>query len=84
LEVGVKAFRSRLFAVYNKARHAVALGRLERRRLDRALGLALRKHQMPKYHTTLRGCSCRDAEIHPGTICKHRLCLMLKKRAEAE
>lgn len=78
----MKVFRSRLFVVYNKARHAVALGRLERRRLDRALGLALRNDQTPRYHTTLRGCSCRDAEIHPRVWCKHRLALALRRNAE--
>jgi len=76
--------RSALFVAYNKARAAAKAGKLERRRLNRALGLAMRKAYVPTYHTTLRGCSCRDAEIHPGVICKHRLSLMLKKRAEAK
>lgn len=75
--------RSRLFRVYNAARHAVSMGRLEKRRLDRALGLAMRRDQTPKYHTTLRGCSCRDAEIHPSVWCKHRLALALRRKAEA-
>jgi hypothetical protein len=76
--------RSRLFRVYNAARHAVSMGRLERRRLDRALGLALRKDQTPRYHTTLRDCSCRDREIHPSVWCKHMISLALRRRAEAK
>jgi hypothetical protein len=80
----VNTERSRLFVAYNHARRAAKTGRLERRRLDRALGLALRKDQTPRYHTTLHGCSCRDAEIHPGAICKHRLKLMLVLRASRD
>jgi len=80
----VNAERSRLFVAYNHARRAAKLGRLEKRRLDRALGLAMRRDQTPKYHTTLRGCSCRDAEIHPSVWCKHRLALALRRKAEAE
>lgn len=76
--------RSRLFVAYNHARRAAKAGRLEKRRLDRALGLALRKDQRPRYHTTLHGCSCRDAEIHPRAWCKHRLALALRRKAEAE
>ena len=76
--------RSRLFRVYNAARHAATLGRLERRRLDRALGLALRTDQTPRYHTTLRGCSCRDREIHPTIWCKHMLSLALRRKAETK
>jgi hypothetical protein len=76
--------RSALFRVFNKARHAASVGRLERRRLNRALGLAMRKAYVPAYRTTLRGCSCRDAEMHPGVWCKHRLALALRRKAEAE
>jgi len=44
----------------------------------------MRKSYVSTYWTTLRGCSCRDAEIHPRVICKHRLALMLRKRAETK
>ena len=74
--------RSSLFAAYNRARHAAKEGAIDPRRLNRALGLALRKEPASGYHTTLRSCDCRDAEIHPRVICKHRLALMLKRRAE--
>jgi hypothetical protein len=73
--------RSMLFAAYNRARHAAAIGRLERGRLDRALGLAMRRDQEPRYETTLTGCTCMDAQIHPATWCKHRIWLALKRKA---
>jgi hypothetical protein len=79
-----ESLRSRLFVAYNAARRAAKAGRLDKRRLDRALGLALRKTYTQTYTTTLRGCSCRDAEIHPGVWCKHRLALALRRKAEAE
>lgn len=73
--------RSALFRAYNHARRAAREGRIDRARLNRALGLALRKANGKTYRTSLRGCDCRDAQLHPYVICKHRLALMLQKRA---
>jgi hypothetical protein len=74
--------RSTLFAAYNHARRAAAIGQLERGRLNRALGLAMRRDQTPRYVTTLAACSCPDHwHRGPRVICAHRLKLMLLARA---
>jgi len=74
--------RSSLFAVYNRARRAARQGRLDRGRLDRALGLAMRKDQTARYCTDVRACSCPDAAYRLRVSpCKHRIAVMLEVRA---
>lgn len=76
--------RSALFTAYNRGRRAAREGRIERRRLDRALGLAQRKAASPNYRTDLRACSCPDFSFRGARIhfCKHQLALALRRRTQ--
>ena len=71
--------KSGLFRRYNRLRY---LGLIERRRLNRALGMALRQIIRP-YTTTLYTCDCPDSQYR-GLVCKHRAALMLSGAAEPE
>lgn len=64
--------KTRIFRAYNAAR---ALG-LDKKRLNKALGLAQRKAPAP-YFTTPEFCSCPDAKYRPGELCKHRIAAAL-------
>ena len=68
--------KSALFTAYNAAK---ALG-LERRRLNRALGLAQRRRGCSDYVTTADQCSCPDAKYR-GIVCKHRIAKALEALA---
>lgn len=71
------ATKSGLFRAYNVAR---ASGRIDRKRLDKALGIAQRRERHP-YITTLTFCSCPDFQIRlqGRGPCKHQYALMLKE-----
>ena len=71
--------RSALFTAYNQARPLTKQGRIERGRLDRGLGLALRraKYYHEKYGTGLTHCGCPDTLYRPAVLCKHRIALQL-------
>ena len=47
-------------------------------RLNRALGIAMRKEKYDRYGTTWTGCLCPDDQHRSQFICKHRLALMLE------
>jgi len=64
-----KAQLSLAFTVYNKARTAARQGRIDEKRLNRALGLVLSGKQRP-YNTTLHSCDCPDYR-RTGKPCKH-------------
>lgn len=65
--------KTRIFRNYNAAR---ALG-LDRKRLNKALGIAQRKGAARSYFTTADFCSCPDATYRPDGICKHRIAAAL-------
>ena len=71
--------KSALFSIYNVARTKV-----ERGRVNRALGLLQRKDgghsKFQQYHTTLAHCDCTDF-AYKDRWCKHQLALALQKRA---
>ena len=75
--------RSGLFRSYNLAVPLAHSGRLERGRLDRGLGLALRraKYYHEKYGTTLTQCGCPDTLYRPAVLCKHRIAVQLLELA---
>lgn len=74
--------RTEIFKAYNRARAAAHAGRLEPGRVNRALGLTLRKGAWAHrpYQTTLTSCDCFDSRR--GAICKHRIALMIQARAK--
>lgn len=49
-------------------------------RLNKGLGLAMRKTYDRGYNTTLEHCNCMDSQRTSNIICKHRLALMLVAR----
>lgn len=53
---------------------------IETSRLNKGLGLAMRKVYDRGYNTTLNGCDCPDSLRHSKLICKHRIALMLVAR----
>ena len=82
--------RSALFTAYNAAGALVRQGRTDRKRLDRALGVAQRK-AAPAYITAGNRCSCPDfsgvdangRRFRPQSLrpCKHILALLLQNAA---
>jgi len=70
-----------LFKIYNKARKAAREGKLDIKRLNRALGILQSKNYTKSYVTTIRACSCPDWCNHPGQPCKHMIAEMIKYRA---
>lgn len=70
--------RSQIFSVYNRARAAARRGLLDAKRVDRALGLLLRRDGSRPYRTNVRACTCPDSRR--GSICKHRIAAMMRVR----
>lgn len=70
--------RSEIFTVYNFARHAARLGKLDQGRVNRALGLVLSGERRP-YLTSVAGCTCPDSRNH---VCKHRIAKMIEYRIQ--
>jgi hypothetical protein len=69
--------KSEIFTQYNKARSAAKAGKLDAKRVDRALGVAQLKVQ-PEYLTTTKSCSCEDHSRHPAIACKHMIAKMIE------
>ncbi len=69
-----------LMRSYQAARKVAKTGEagIEIKRLNKALGLAMRKNYDREYVTSTQACNCPDKR---GYICKHRLALMLVGRA---
>jgi len=77
---------SSLFTAYNIARSAARKGYIEPKRLNRALGIAMRSGEthIDRYHTTPERCECPDWRYrirYTGGNCKGQLCLALKELA---
>lgn len=66
--------KSSVFSRYNALRRTAP----DTGRLNRALGIALRKDQEPRYRTTPTSCDCPDA-TYSRQVCKHRIALMLQE-----
>lgn len=78
--------RSDLFTVYNLARPVARSGRIDAKRLNRALGLAQssQAHQTATfmvYQTTTISCKCADSTNRKLT-CKHMLAKQLLELAK--
>jgi len=76
--------RGKIFHVYNLAKRTD----VDRERLNRALGLVLRKDGLTetkwgKYHTTLESCDCPDHRYR-GIKCKHMIAYELWMNTEPE
>ena len=68
-----------ILGAYRKALEAAKEGKLDEKRVKRALVLALANERRP-YETTVLSCSCPDAE--KGNWCKHRIACLIWMRAE--
>ena len=78
--------RSALWTAFNIARSAARKGFLDEKRLNRALGIAMRSGEthIDRYHTTPERCDCPDWRYrirYTGGNCKGQLCLALKELA---
>ena len=71
--------KSKLFTVYNRAKAVAHQGKLEPKRVNRALGIAQSREYPAKYVTTINSCTCPDSQYRHA-ICKHRLALAIKVR----
>lgn len=77
--------KSQIFGVYNKARAAAKAGKLDEKRVNRALGYLLSGQAASKwaeYNTTVKFCGCPDHR--KGHTCKHQIALMVYKRIEQQ
>ena len=76
--------RSALFTAYNQARKLAYQGHLDMERVNRALGIALRKEPRP-YYTTTERCDCADSvgRSAQGVVCKHRIAEGFKEVAHS-
>ena len=76
------ANKSKLFSTYNALRAVADDTGIERKRLNRALGLAMAKEPRP-YHTSTESCDCPDSYFHKGagTVYKHRIARILTEVA---
>lgn len=75
--------KSELFSWYNRARAAARQGKIEAKRVNRALGYLQSGQAQTKwaeYHTTTTFCGCPDHAR--GHTCKHQIALMIVKRIE--
>ena len=77
--------KSYLFTVYNKARSAAKTGKLDLKRVNKALGIL----QTPDYYTgdkaeygpSIHSCGCPDYKVRRVT-CKHMISEMIKYRID--
>ena len=74
------ATKSQLFTTYNKACKAAREGKIDGKRLNRALGILLSKSYPHQYNTPIKPCDCPDSRRHPEIVCKHRLAAMIQVR----
>lgn len=82
-ETTQKVNRSGLMTAYNLARPLVKAGRIDGKRLNKALGIAQAKGEshIERYGTTLHSCSCPDSTIRRQT-CKGQMALQLRELAQ--
>jgi hypothetical protein len=78
--IAERASKQNILQAYNKLKAEMQAGNthIEEGRLNRALGLALRKESYDKYFVQWTGCTCADAYNRPQFICKHRLAFMME------
>lgn len=69
--------KSSIFSAYNGARRLAREGRLDCKRVNRALGVAL-SNKPSEYNSTARSCECPDRKYR-GVICKHMLAAAFKE-----
>lgn len=74
--------KSEIFTQYNKARAAARQGKLDPKRVNRALGIAQTKAPEQKYVTTIKTCNCIDHQQHPSVACKHMIARMIEVKVE--
>ena len=63
-----------IFKVYNVLKSS---DKVDPSRLSKALSMAQRKEQEPKYFTNLSSCTCPDQSHRSQIVCKHRLAYMM-------
>ena len=73
------ATKSAIFTTYNKARKAAHQGKIDGKRLNRALGILLSKSYPHQYNTTIRTCDCPDFH-RTGKPCKHLIAHWMEYR----
>ncbi len=73
--------KSEIFSMYNKARAAARKGKLEAKRVNRALGILQTKQHDQKYNTTINSCNCEDHKRH-AVPCKHMVAKMIEVKVE--
>lgn len=74
--------KSEIFTQYNKARAAARQGKLDPKRVNRALGIAQTKAPEQKYITSIKSCNCVDHQQHPSVACKHMIARMIEVKVE--
>jgi hypothetical protein len=74
--------KSELFTQYNKAKAAAKQGKLDAKRVDRALGIAQSKNYPHSYQTTIKSCNCVDHRRNPNIVCKHMVKKMMEVRID--
>jgi len=72
-----EAYKLMLNSIDDPALEGVEIGRL-----NKAFALALSSDPLTKYKTTVEICECPDQGYRMRFICKHRLALMLRNRAQ--
>lgn len=80
--------RSLIFKYYNRAKEQTKPGgKLEKGRVNRALGLCLSKERydlmLKKYQTTVIDCTCPD-RTHRVYWCKHRVAVGIMYRVKQD
>jgi hypothetical protein len=73
--------KSEIFTQYNKARAAARQGKLDPKRVNRALGIAQTKATEQKYITSIKSCTCEDHKRN-STPCKHMIARMIEVKVE--
>lgn len=69
--------QSGLFTAYNVARGLARKGKLEPKRVNRALGIAQSNDPSNPYGCTATMGKCPDARNRPGVTCKHQIAAAL-------
>jgi hypothetical protein len=73
--------KSEIFTQYNKARAAAHQGKLDPKRVNRALGIAQTKATEQKYITSIKSCTCEDHKRN-STPCKHMIAKMIEVKID--
>lgn len=74
--------KSEIFTQYNKAMAAARQGKLDPKRVNRALGIAQTKAPEQKYITSIKSCNCVDHQQHPSVACKHMIARMIEVKID--